>query len=122
MAMTKQQIAEGIYDWFFVKGNPRSTKGSWCVYRGDTENHRCAVGCLLPNELYSPEMENLSIDDVCTKFPKVEEHFGSENTPFLGSCQYWHDSRSKWEIIGIFQDHGIDTSKMPLLTSDARWS
>jgi hypothetical protein len=122
MAMTKQQIAEGIYDWFFVKGNPRSTKGPWCVYRGDTENHRCAVGCLIPDNLYKPEMECRGVSEIFLKYREIAEYFGEDNRVFLETCQRWHDDHSKGAIVNLFKDFGIDTSKMPLLTSDARWS
>jgi len=122
MAMTKQQIAEGIYDWFFVKDKPRSEKGVRCFYRGETENHRCAVGCLIPDELYVRAMENVSVDGLFYDYPEIAEHFGRDNLDFLTGCQHWHDEYSKGSLVGVFQDHGVDTSKMPLLTSNARWS
>ena len=124
MSLTKQEIAKGIYDWFIVNGNPRSTDGRTCRYRGPTNNHRCAVGCILPDDLYKPEMEEKQISriminqDSCFE-PSIRDYFGIENLEFLSHCQSWHDNKGqmlpKNILKQIFVSFGIDVSRMTLL-------
>ena len=61
---TKSKIIEQIY-----KGNDgfRSSKNGYCAYRGD-KNNACAVGCFIPDEVYSDNMECLSATGLINNF------------------------------------------------------
>lgn len=63
-----------------------------CAYRG-TENRRCAIGHLIPDEVYKPGMENLSMYAFIQSYPEeVELIFGdSVDGDFLNELQHAHD-------------------------------
>lgn len=42
-----------------------SDDGNMCAYRG-TDNHRCAVGCLIPDDVYDTRIESATVSDVMT--------------------------------------------------------
>ena len=140
MGKTKQEIAEAIYDWFFVQNNPKSfvtlsNGDESCRYRGEQPNQKCAVGCLIPDEMYLPIMEGMTVKGIFSAngvalpsgdrvyFTKLRDYIGSENTTFLTECQYWHDDtipsfKSPSHIRHlrhIFTSNSVDISKMPLL-------
>jgi hypothetical protein len=120
MALTKQQIADGIYDWFFAKGNRQSKKSpssSFCMYR-NPQGAKCAVGCLIPDEMYNPQMENTgTVYEIFPEYPSLQYYFGKENLMFLSSCQRWHDSyfTDKDYLKEIFVKNKVDVTNMPLL-------
>jgi len=65
--------------------------GNGCFYR-DGKGNACAFGCLIPDEMYEPEMEGRSTDEVVTLWPEVRELFDeSVDTAFLDELQSAHD-------------------------------
>jgi hypothetical protein len=71
-----------------------------CLYRGD-QGTKCAIGCLIPDDVYKPEMENLGVMDVLRKFPGVTTLFlgidiESKDILFLSVLQDLHDNDSKF--------------------------
>ena len=77
--------------------------GGACIYReldpvnGDL---KCAIGGVLPDELYDPEMEGNDIYGVVKNFPSVERFFGgAEIVGFLRVLQKVHDydCEEEWE-------------------------
>ena len=48
-----------MYDHLIKQGRASTRKRTGCAYRGD-DNTMCAVGCLISDEEYVPEMENLT--------------------------------------------------------------
>lgn len=83
-----------------------------CLYR-DANGLACAIGCLIPEDKYHPNMEgnggiggNIFVDLV------IEELYGSDvDFPFLRSLQYIHDSfnPSDWKekFTQYALDHGL---------------
>lgn len=59
--MTGQEAFDRVWQWFVVdKNNPSIDPGTrMCVYRGP-DGTRCALGVLLPDDLYSPHLEGLN--------------------------------------------------------------
>ena len=75
-AMTDQQVVDTV-GAHLVKQGVRSVDARGdCVYR-DAYGNECAIGCLIPDELYDPEMENIAI-----------ERFNKEISPFHGINDY----------------------------------
>src|SRR5258708_3125935 len=78
-----------------------------CAYR-TPDGKKCAVGCLIPDKMYYPEMEGNGIGDLPWRFV---EYFGEDNIDFLGDLQEIHDSYEPalWaELLdGIAHDHGL---------------
>lgn len=58
--MNRQEIFNKLWDHFVVQGNPQSTNGNVCLYRGPN-GARCAAGVVLPDEHYDPKLEGLSL-------------------------------------------------------------
>lgn len=60
-----------------------------CAYRG-AGGMSCAVGCLIPDDVYTPKMEGLSswwlVEIMGVKFPGLAIH-----AELLGRLQYIHD-------------------------------
>lgn len=78
-----------------------------CAYRAP-DGKMCAVGCLIPDEMYYPELEGNGIGDMPWGFV---EYFGKDNIDFLGDLQDIHDNYEPtlWpELLdGIAHDHGL---------------
>ena len=98
----KQAIFDDVVE-HLRKQEVKAIVGGSCRYReldsieGDL---RCAVGGVLPDELYDPEMEGNDIYCVVEGFPSVEEFFGKGNTVgFLRALQKVHDygNEEEWE-------------------------
>lgn len=64
-----------------------------CVYRGT--NNSCAFGCLIPDELYHPNMEKKNIRLLLESFPKLLKQIGlpqdSASVKFYTRAQDIHD-------------------------------
>lgn len=73
--------------------------GGYCQLRGDN-NTSCAVGCLIPDDEYMPEMEALSsLSVVAKKGPLFEwcvKNVAPELMPLIKSLQRVHDSGHEW--------------------------
>ncbi len=117
---TKQQIFDVIYA-HAQKMQPSLCdfgpfKGS-CAYRGK-DNARCFIGCLIPDELYDPIIENvgvaiLGLPDIykspgLTKLTEIMRKIGTDiDVDFLKELQSVHDNNqpSKWnELLYIIAD------------------
>jgi hypothetical protein len=69
---------------------------TFCEYRkGRQRNGRaCAVGCLIPNELYSTSLEENSVGQIFSYFPTLKEYFANVNREFLADAQNLHDDKA----------------------------
>jgi len=65
-----------------------------CLYRGK-DGLKCAIGCLIPNKLYDKGMEDNSVDELLTKWPKLNKLFEINSKrwvlDFLEELQLIHD-------------------------------
>lgn len=64
--------------------------GLECAYRGDN-GLKCAIGCLIPDELYNEKMEGISIHGLARKFPSLGKIFRDVNMDMLLELQGVHD-------------------------------
>jgi len=96
----QQQVFDKIVSHLRSQGKQsRNTLGD-CVYK-NTDGTSCAVGCLIEDQFYSPDIEGLSVDDI---FDALSRSLG---IPFsdvilleelLNDLQATHDRGvSKWE-------------------------
>jgi hypothetical protein len=58
--MTKQQLFDTVATHLLTQRR-RSTRKSFCAYRG-RDGLRCAIGCLIPDERYTPNLEGKSAE------------------------------------------------------------
>ena len=74
MSLTNLPLRQQHFDTVLAhlrKQGKRSTYGNrGCAYRG-TDNTKCAIGALLPDELYDPKMENRPVDNLLVNFPEI---------------------------------------------------
>ncbi len=75
---------------FIVTGTLGTFGDITCMYRSDSGD-MCAVGCLIPDELYSLSMEESTIDDVLAKSPTLQQLFDGVDFELLSDLQFAHD-------------------------------
>jgi hypothetical protein len=78
-------------------------KGDTCLYRGDN-GMSCAIGILIPDEIYNRHMEGNDVYELLQSFPVIALHLdlnGLEDTEFLSELQNIHDHNSpeKWPTL-----------------------
>lgn len=65
-----------------------------CLYHS-ADGLKCAVGCLIPDNLYIEDMEGRLIQDLFVQFPSIMEEIGLDKETHLGlltSLQNIHDT------------------------------
>lgn len=125
--VTIQEVFDRVVKHLLTQGNTSfSPNGSNCAYRG-VDGLMCAVGCLIPDNLYNPLMDS---DNDEFGFPKdidgIVEHFGLESLfdfkvtdrseedfiSLLADLQSMHDMRppSTWEsrLKLLATDHNLE--------------
>lgn len=77
--------------------------GFRCAYRGDN-GLKCAIGCLIPDELYHEDMESITVIDLVKGFPEIGELFRGVDINLLFELQSTHDDidAESWE--GVLSD------------------
>jgi hypothetical protein len=89
--MTRQEIFNKVADHLLTQGKPALfDEIGDCAYRGQ-DGSMCAVGCLIPDELYTPEMELKSVDTLLNA-EFVLPGFFYDNYTLLSDLQRIHDS------------------------------
>lgn len=93
MALSKQQVFDKVA-LHLLKQNKRSEESAngACLYRGPNGT-MCAVGCLIPDELYDSSTEETSAHYVITGDDRLQKLFEPDVTRnfFLGKLQSIHD-------------------------------
>lgn len=71
-----------------------------CLYRGP-QNNKCAVGALIPDDLYDPAFDNLEFpftaSDLIDCFPAIATFFDGVTPKLLEDMQNIHDSPCNWQ-------------------------
>lgn len=100
--LTMQQTFDKVSRHLFKQGRPSVSIGGTCLYRGPN-NTRCAVGCLIPDELYQKKMDcGFAVQSLFNEWPNLWEQFDMEGRSFddwrvfLRDLQRVHDSNPKW--------------------------
>lgn len=106
--MEEQEIFDKVAPHLFTQGCRSSDNAAdffgTCLYRGPN-GMSCAVGVLIPDELYDPEMEAITIANL------FDEDGGGWNLPswmkekvaILASLQGTHDYPGNWESTADMQ-------------------
>lgn len=78
------------------KHNNPSTPEGMCAYRGDG-GLKCAVGCLIPDEMYSKDFEHNGVESIVAWYMRMNEYdkllgkFLTQHRVVLGTLQIIHD-------------------------------
>ena len=124
--MTPQEIYDTVAKHLFTQGKRSGvlwpTGDFRCKYRGP-DGTKCAVGVLIPDEVYDPDMEGHSIVGLFD--PDATEKGGfelpawmKENLKLLVALQgahdfsrYWHSSpQMNARLKQVAQDHGLSAA------------
>ena len=86
--MTNQEIYDKVKRHLMRQKRP-AMDGKRCVYR-NADGLRCAVGCLIPKNLYKPKYESWVMNAIIAEIgPRVG--IGEESLDLLGDLQIIHD-------------------------------
>jgi hypothetical protein len=92
--MTRQEVFNKVATHLLTQ-NRKSMIGHTvgrgkCRYR--TPNGlSCAVGCLIPDELYTGNIEGCDVNRIFLSFPALSEYLGEDNRRLLKALQTVHD-------------------------------
>ncbi len=64
----------------------------------------CAVGCLIPDELYDPKIEGFSALALATDFPEFAKHLNGVRPSLLSRMQILHDGHDPREWPTLLPD------------------
>ena len=91
--MTNQEVYDKVKAHLLTqKAKSISKKYANCKYRMIRSTKRCAIGCLIPDNLYEKEMEGNAVEGLLHNFPKVKEFFDGVSSNLLDALQSVHDS------------------------------
>jgi hypothetical protein len=94
--LAAQEIMERVSLHLITQGEPAKNYDGDCVYRDD-HGRKCAVGCLIPDDRYDPEMDregtalSTAIDSIKDMFPVFEELGFHDHIDLLEDLQRVHD-------------------------------
>jgi hypothetical protein len=99
MSLNKQEAFDKAARGIILQGGPSREDGSaCCLYRGP-DGRRCAIGHLIPDELYDPDMEGRGITTPVVispirNFLTSQGWDSEEDVYFLMGLQEIHDNAS----------------------------
>ena len=98
--MNRQQIYDTAARHLLTQNKKALNVAGSCRYHSD-DGYKCAIGCLIPDELYRTEMEGEDIEGLLIIEPKLEPILLNDgnNLDFLEELQIIHDCifPEKWE-------------------------
>lgn len=107
--MTGQEIFDKVAKHLLTQ-NAQSMGIMGCAYRGDN-GLQCAVGCLIPDELYRPEFEGKTAHFLGRGLQ--DTLWGLENQGLVEALQHVHDRRpvSAWKdgLCNVAYSNGLAT-------------
>ncbi len=116
--MNAQQIFDTVVEHLAAQKVRCANEKGECLYRGP-KGRKCAIGCLIPDEVYEPRMERLSPDLIPLAFP--EEMRAQACIELMCALQAAHDScidapelRAQLEMEA--EEFCLDASKVETIT------
>ena len=89
--MNKQEIFDTV-STHLIKQKRKSAVGGFgttCYYHGPN-GLKCAIGCLISDDVYNPKMEHQSVGGLINNFPLIPNYF-KHDVQFLIALQNAHD-------------------------------
>ena len=90
--MNNQEVYDKVKAHLLTQNAKSISKDGFCKYRMIRSTKRCAIGCLIPDNLYEKEMEGNAVHNLLHDFPKVKEFFDGVSSNLLDALQSVHDS------------------------------
>ena len=88
--MTNQEAFDRICEHLIRQGRPAVGDDGLCAYRGEGGT-ACAIGGILPDELYRPGIEGSNIRGLIECRPDVAKYFAGVDADLLARLQNAHD-------------------------------
>lgn len=91
--MNKQEVFDKVATHLLTqKRQAWDEQTNGCVYRA-SNGDKCAIGCLIPDQFYSPEFEQLFLENLAERYPSLLSDIGLGTIPvvFLADIQCVHD-------------------------------
>lgn len=91
--MTNAEAFNCVWQYFIVERHPQAIDPTTrrCCYR-TSDGNKCAAGCLIPDELYSPDWETSTINHIRTAVSSLSLLFEGVASNLLAELQHNHDS------------------------------
>lgn len=95
--MTAQEIFDKIVSHLRTQNAVSVRSDGGCAYRSGDGEKKCAVGCLIPDDVYDPRMEGFMASVVVRDYKELAHLRGHQD--LLESMQMIHDhvSLDRWE-------------------------
>lgn len=120
--MDDQEIFDTVAEHLFRQGTRSYAMDRGCLYRGP-DGTKCAVGCLIQDDDYTPNMENKSV--YALEEDGLLPKYLMKNIRLLSSLQMVHDTdgwgnrdemrQALEEVAGMFN---LDASKIATQTGE----
>lgn len=95
--MTQQDVLNKVVA-HMRKQQMLAMDGDTCAYRVPGSLNRCAIGALIPDDVYSPDMERQRVEDIITSdYPALMSIFDGVETDYLSALQRAHDMSRDYE-------------------------
>lgn len=88
--MQQQEVFDVVVAHLFTQRRQSLTSG-FCAYRG-VEGTKCAVGVLIPDDVYNKDMEEKCVDELVHQHYEVLPRFLIDYAKLLGDLQNAHDN------------------------------
>lgn len=127
--MTKQEILDKVAAHFAIQRRPAITVFGHCVYRGP-DGLKCAIGALIPDDLYDPRFEGSPFDELYERRPEILKAISVDplDTEFLIELQCAHDETQSMphplvdflpnlrkNLLGVAKRYRLDPSSLEAL-------
>ena len=106
MPLNLQLILDDAFDALIAQGQPATTPKGNCQYRVGGTDLKCALGHLIPDANYTPDMEDQGLFQVALLF---ETKYGQDpevqDIKFLNDLQSAHDDAEAFNFIPDLRTH-----------------
>ncbi len=99
--ITDQEVFNKVKSHLLEQREVASSIMGECKYR--INGLKCAIGCLIPNNLYDPDMETHLVRGLLELWPWLGAHLGN-NIKLLESLQNVHDANEPKDWEGLLDD------------------
>jgi hypothetical protein len=120
--MTPQEILDAVARHLFAQGYP-ARDGHKCYYRTHDGEAKCAVGVLIPDELYRSEMEHYGVLQLIERYEVPSWFHG--HVMLLSDLQRVHDTigdtwhstlKMRTHLTWVANKHGLSTETIDTLS------
>lgn len=108
--MSAQDIFDTVADHLLTQNQKAIDKaGKICAYRGKNGT-KCALGCLISDDEYSPSLEGHSFLAVKSSFPARLHAHGDLITALQNVHDFYHTSNWRIELFEVAKSFKLDSS------------